>query len=193
MKKYEKLKTKYPAFISLDQLRVICKIAKRTARYLVDNEIIPAIDTKKKTWRYKISIDDVIAYLQERERKGSMVPVGAVNSRRTKQSYRRRSYSQAIAPGKEKDVAKYFAEVYADYPDVLTTDDMAAMVGMHKKSFMRILKDGHIKVLASEPRYIVPKAYFWDFIASRRVIDAWSNSDEFIRILEGFVAWREQR
>jgi len=193
MKKYEKLKTEYPAYISLDQLRIICKIAKRTARYLIDNSIIPSIDTGRKTWRYKISIDDVIVYLRTRDRQGSMVPVGAVNSRRTKQPRRRRSYSQVVARGGEREVAKYFAEVCADYPDVLSTDDMAAMTGMHKKSFMRILKDGHIKVLASEPRYIVPKVYFWEFIASRRFIDARSNSDEFIRILEGFEEWRERR
>ena len=58
---------------------------------------------------------------------------------------------------------------------------------------MRILKEGHIKVIAREPRYIVPKFYFWEFIASRRFIDAWSNSDDFVRILEGFEAWQEQQ
>jgi len=190
MKKYEKLKTQYPAYISLEQLRVICKIAKRTSRYLIDNGIIPAIDTGRNTWRYKISIDDVIDYLRRRDREGSMIPAGATSSREP--SVSKRSYSQVVSRGQEREVAKYFAEVYADYSDVLSTDDMAVMAGMHKKSLMRILKDGHIKVLASKPRYIVPKVYFWEFIASRRFIDAWSNSDEFIRILEGFEAWREQ-
>jgi len=191
MKKYENLRTKYKDPISLDQLRVICKIAKRSARYLVENGIIPAVDTGRKTWRYRIAIDDVIDYLRRRDREGSMIPAGATSSREP--STNKRSYSQVVPRGQEREVAKYFAEVYADYPDVLTTDDMAAMAGMHKKSFMRILKDGHIKVLAREPRYIVPKVYFWDFIASRQFIDAWSNSDEFIRVLEDFEAWREQQ
>ena len=191
MKKYENLRTKYNEHISLDQLRVICKIAKRSARYLVENGIIPAIDTGRKTWRYQIAIDDVIEYLRRRDREGSLIPAGATSSREPSDS--KRSYSQIVSRGQEREVAKYFAEVYADYPDVLTTDDMAIMAGMHKKSFMRILKDGHIKVLASEPRYIVPKVYFWEFIASRRFIDAWSNSDEFIRVLEGFEAWRQQK
>ena len=191
MKKYENLRTKYKDPISLDQLRVICKIAKRSARYLVENGIIPAVDTGRKTWRYQIAIDDVIEYLRRRDREGSMIPAGATSSWEPSDS--KRSYSQIVSRGQEREVVKYFAEVYADFPDVLSTDDMAAMAGMHKKSFMRILKDGYIKVLASEPRYIVPKVYFWDYIASRRFIDAWSNSDEFIRILEGFETWREQR
>jgi len=191
MKKYGKLKTEYPAYVSLEQLHVICKIAKRSARYLIVNNIIPAIDTGRKTWRYKISIDDVIEYLRRRDREGSMIPAGATSSREP--SERKRSYSQVVSRGQEREVAKYFAKVYADYPDVLTTDSMAAMAGMHKKSFMRILKDGHIKFLASKPGYIVPKVYFWDYIASRRFIDAWSNSDEFIRVLEGFEEWQRQR
>ena len=56
------MRTQYTDPISLDQLRVICKIAKRSARYLVENGIIPAVDTGRKTWRHQIAIDDVIAY-----------------------------------------------------------------------------------------------------------------------------------
>ena len=190
MKKYEKLKTQYPAYVSLDQLRLICRIAKRSARYLVVNGIIPSIDTGRKTWRYKISIDDVIAYLRQRDKSGSMIPVGAVSSRTAK---RRRSFSQAIATGEEKEVANYFTDVYADYPDVLTTQDMEAMTGLHKKSFMRIIAAGHIKVLAKSPKYIIPKVYFWEFIGSRRFIDAWSNSEKFIMVLENFEAWKQSR
>ena len=191
MKKYEKLKNQYPAYVSLDQLRVICKIAKRTARYLVVNNIIPAIDTGRKTWRYKIHIDDVITYLRQREQRGSMIPIGAVNSRKAT-GVRRRSYSQTVVLGEEQEVAQYFSHLYAHYPDVITTQDMEAMTGLHKKSFMRIIAAGHIKVLASSPKYIIPKLYFWEFIASRRFIDAWSNSEDFIKVLEGFEAWKSQ-
>ena len=58
--KYESLREKYPEFISLDQLHKVCGIAKRSAKYLVDNGIIPYQDTGRQTWRYKIAIDDVI-------------------------------------------------------------------------------------------------------------------------------------
>jgi hypothetical protein len=113
-----------------------------------------------------------------------MIPVGATSSRTTK---RRRSFSQAIAPGQEKEVVKYFTDAYADYPDVLTAHDMATMTGLHMKSFQRIIGAGHIKVLASSPRYIIPKAYFWEFIGSRRFIDTWSNSDDFIIQRDGAI------
>lgn len=89
MEKYETLKNQYPEFISLDQLYRICRIAKRSALYLIQHGIIPAIDTGRTTWRYKIAIDDVITYLQRREQTGSMIrmiPMGAVTSRRHKQT-----------------------------------------------------------------------------------------------------------
>ena len=120
-----------------------------------------------------------------------MIPMGAVNSRKTTKP-RRRSFSQAVDPGEEQEVAEYFAHVYADYPNVFTPDDMAAMTGLHKKSFQRIMNDGHMKFLEIGRRYIIPKTYFWEFIASRRFIDAWSNSEEFIKILEGFEEWQRQ-
>lgn len=190
MKKYENLKKAYPNYVSLDQLCAICKISKRSARYLVENKIIPAIDTGKKTWRYQIAVDDVIAYLCQRKQCGSMIPAGAVSSRTTR---RRRSYSQAVTTGQEKEIVKYFAYVYSDYPDVLTINDMVDMTGLHKKSFHRILSDGHIKILASSPRYLITMASFLKFIGSRRFIDIWSNSESFVIILDGFEAWKSRQ
>ena len=119
-----------------------------------------------------------------------MIPKGSVNARKTK---RRRSYSQAVGPGQEQEVAEYFTYVYSDYPEILTTDDIAAMTGLQKKSFWRMFQTGHIKYLVCGRRYFIPKVYFWEFVASRRLIDAWSNSDEFIRVLEGFVEWQSKK
>ena len=50
MNKHETLLNPYGDFLSLDELSRVCKIAKRSARYLVVNGIIPAIDTGKRTW-----------------------------------------------------------------------------------------------------------------------------------------------
>ena len=80
MKNYSHLKRQYPGYISLDQFHKICKIAKRSAKYLVDSGIVPAIDSGKKTHRYQIAIEDVIAYLRRRDREGSMIPTGLLTS-----------------------------------------------------------------------------------------------------------------
>ena len=82
--KYESLREQYPEYISLDQLHKVCGVAKRSAQYLVEHGIIPAIDTGKKTWKYRIAIDDVIAYLIKLEEVGSMIPRGTVTSHKPK-------------------------------------------------------------------------------------------------------------
>ena len=195
MKKYNALKKLHPDYITLDQFYKILRVAKRSARYLLENGIVPAIDTGRKTWRWKIHIDDVITYLRKRDKVGSMIPTGAVSSgRRYNKNYaagQRSSFSQAVERGQEREVAEYFECIFADSPDVLTRDDIGEMIGLNKESVLRIIKNGHIKFIAARPKYLIPKVYFLEFVASRRFINMHSNSDRFISVLTGFKEWRE--
>ena len=194
MENYQALKEQYPDYISLDQFYRICEIAKRSALYLVKNGIVAAIDTGRKTWRYKIAIDDVITYLSNRERFGSMIPPGAVTSRRNsrKRVYTgsRRSFSQIVRAGHEGDIAQYFAHVYADFPDVLTTDDMTVMTGLNKSTVVKYLRAGYIKAVEETPKYLIPKQYLMEFVVTRRFIEAKTNSEDFKKILGGFEIWK---
>ena len=177
MKKYESLKEQYPEYVSLDQMYRICKIAKRSALYLVKHGIIPAVDRNQKTWRYKIALDDVITYLRRREQLGSMIPPGAVTSRQyVKKVGVRKSFSQLVVPGRESEVAEYFSYIYADYEEVLTTADVAEMTGLNKSSIMKLAKAGLIKSLTNMPRYLIPKQYLMEFVVTRRFLEAKTNS-----------------
>jgi len=194
MKDYKVLKNQYPAFISLDELSKVCRIAKRSARYLVEHEIIPAIDTGKQTWRYQINIDDVIYYLQRRDKFGSMIPPGVVTSRyknRTNISRtNRKSFSQMVVEGQEWEVAEYFAYIYADYADVLTTADVAEMTGLNKNTIVKLAQTGHIKYITDTPKYLIPKQYLLEFVVTRRFIEAKTESVLFRKILGGFEIWK---
>lgn len=61
---FAKIKETYPEKIGLEQMRVICHISKKTARYLLKSGLVPCIDTGKKTRQYIINTKDVIAYLK---------------------------------------------------------------------------------------------------------------------------------
>lgn len=74
------IKEQYGEVITLDQLYRICHISKRKAKWLLDNKIIPCEDSDKKTRRYKIKTDDVIAYLEAIEKNGDITPVGIFSS-----------------------------------------------------------------------------------------------------------------
>ena len=194
MEKYASLKNQYPDLLSLDELSRVCRIAKRSARYLVENGIIPAIDTGKKTWRYQIRIDDVISYLERRDKFGSQIPPGAATSRASKreatQYGNRKSFSELVTKGHEEELAKYFSFIYAKYDEVLRTVDVVEMTGLDKGTVQKLLRSGHIKSLESRPTYIVPKQYLLEFVVTRRFLEAKSKSETFKKILGGFEVWK---
>lgn len=54
-------------YLSKEQFYKECHISKRTALWLIQSGLVPAIDTGRRTCRYLIARDDVETYLQERE------------------------------------------------------------------------------------------------------------------------------
>lgn len=194
MTDYNALKNQYPDFLSLDELSRVCKIAKRSARYLVEHGIIPATDTGKQTWRYQIPIDDVITYLIRREQFGSMIPPGAVSSRtknrKSVSTGNRKSFSQMVTQGQEWQIAEYFNFIYSDCKDILTTNDIAEMTGLDRGTIMKLAKSGQIKSIADRPKYLIPKQYLLEFVVTRRFLEAKSNSDLFRKVLGGFEIWK---
>jgi excisionase family DNA binding protein len=178
-------------YISLEEFCKIIKAAKRTGRYLIVNGIVPAIDTGRRTWRYRIHRDDVAEYLCKKKQYGSMIPKGELTSRKYK-VVKRRSYSQVVKAGCESEVADYFSKICSDKPDVLTVADIVEMTGLCKKTVMRMLRAGQIRHLAIGRAYRIPKAYFLEFVASWRFIGLWSNAEGFIERLEGFERWNSK-
>ncbi|MDR1131810.1 MAG: helix-turn-helix domain-containing protein [Oscillospiraceae bacterium] len=190
MTKYETLKEEYPEHVSLDQLCRICRINKQSALYLVQDGSIPCMDTGKKTWRYRIAIDDVITYLRRREQVGSMMPTGSVGSRHKRLNNPRKSFASYLLHGEEHEIAEYFKYIFADYPDVLTVTDISEMTGLSKKTILQYIGTGHIKTLCKHNKYLIPKPYLLEFVVSRRFIDYKSNSEAFKRILGDFELWK---
>jgi hypothetical protein len=190
--KYYGLKEQYPEYISLDQLSVICKIAKRSAKYLVEQGIIPAEDTGKKTWRYKIALDDVITYLRSREQVGSMIPVGRLKSRTgidNRKFSNRKCFAQLVKPGMESEVAAYFNYIFADYDELLTAADIIDMTGLDRSTVLKLLKKGEIKSIMARPKYLVPKPYLLEFVVTPRFIEYRTDSEHFKKIIGGFEIW----
>ena len=66
--KYSYLLKQYPPVITKDQFYRICKISKKTAKYLLDSGLVPCTDSGRKTRKYKIGMSNVIRYLEERAR-----------------------------------------------------------------------------------------------------------------------------
>ena len=190
--KYEYLKKRYPEFISLDQLYRICSISKRSASYLIMNGIIPSTDTGKKTWRYRIAVKDVVIYLQKREKLGSMIPTGAASLRHKNPANPRKSFADIVEKGAEVELGEYFKYIHADYPDVLDVADVAEMTGLSNETILRHLRSGKIKSIMATNKYLIPKIYVSEYVISHDYIDCKSNSNDFKRIIQGFMIWKSK-
>lgn len=194
--KYQTLREEYPANISLDQLSKICRIAKRSAKYLVDHGIIPYQDTGKRTWRYKISLEDVITYLHRREQVGSMIPGGAVTSRKPykeRVASSRKCFAQLVTPGHESEIADYFSFIYSECDDLLTAVDIVEMIGLEKGTVLKLLGAGYIKYIERSPKYLIPKQYLLEFVVTPRFIEYRTNSEHFRKIVGGFEIWKNAK
>ena len=192
--KYRELRKRYPKYVSKEQLRIICRIAKRTAKYLLDNGIIPCEDTGKKTRRYRIALKDIIAYMQQRDNTGnSLVPHGEASSKQKRASGKKESYMQAILLGQEDEVRQYFEYIFSDFPDVLNSYDVTEMTGLSHATVQRLLRTGAIRSWFIDQKHMVPKAYMLDFVSSPKFLSMQSNSIDFKRILGGFSVWKTQK
>jgi len=192
MNKYNELKTQYPQTISMDQLYRICRISKRSADYLIKHGVIPAFDTGRKTWRYRIALDDVIKYLKKRDKIGSMIPRGAVSSRHGK-SGKRVCFASILSADSKHELSEYFSFIYTDFPNVLTTDDISEMTGLSNKTIYHYIRDGKIKHLEKSTRYLIAKAHLLEFVVSPHFIDCESNSELFKKIVGGFELWKDAK
>ena len=83
----EMIRAEYPEILSSEQIRQILGISKRKASWLLNNGHIPCQISEKETRKYKIQREDLIAYLNDREKHPEkyMVPKGAFSTAKTTQ------------------------------------------------------------------------------------------------------------
>lgn len=181
--KYEYLKQEYPAKVSLEQLYKILGVSKRSAAYLVQHEIIPALDTGRRTWRYEIQISDVIHYLRRREQVGSMIPYGAVTSNFNRRREDRKNFVRLLETKGVGAVKRVFELSLKHCPDVMTTIQAAEACGLDPETIRRATAKGKIEKLLIGRNIYYPKTFLIDYMASPSCLNARSNSDRFCELL----------
>lgn len=192
MEKYESLREQYPEYVNSTQLSKICQIDNHNVIYLLKKGIIPSIDTGKRAWRYKIAIDDVIIYLYQRDKCGTMIPPGDFKSKKSEEVKPAQKSFYEIVYGYESELVEYFNFIYSDYKEVLTASDIAEMIGLNESTIRGYARNGFIKYLVgySNFKYLIPKQYLFEFMTTSRFIEAQSDSEDLKRILEGFEIWK---
>ena len=146
----------YPEYVTKEQMYRICHISKKTCQYLLENGMVPCIDTGKKTRRYKIKTSDIADYLMQRESKEA-------EYKPTAGFYRNKCNRESIISKILKTDRKWLREIYMqqllDFPDVMSVEQTVSVTGYGFSSIIRRCKSGRLKSFHLRNVYKIPKEY----------------------------------
>lgn len=187
------LKSTYPEVISSNQLYKICRSSKRTARYYLENNFIPCIDSGKKTRRYKIRLDDVIAFLIAREENPILYKPHQNYYAGQKPSVRIK-VEKKINHTDYDLLREFWIEYLAECEDVITPKDVTEILGYSYKTVSKWCTEETLKSFLIYNRFMIPKEYLINFLASERATKISKKSDKHLEImLSAFEYMKEQK
>ena len=134
------LRKKYPNGMSKEAFYKLCHISKRHAQYLLESGIVPCIRCDKQTYRYLVSVNDVMIYLRQRE----------INPEKYAMSGKTRKGQGKYPLSIEEDgpmlecLEQIYQRVTAPYPDVLTISEVSEITGYCTKTLLCWCKESKL-------------------------------------------------
>lgn len=131
-------------YLSGDQLYRFLHISKRKMKYLLDNGYIPAIDTGKKTYKYKIKRNDAEKFKEKMEKDSNfLIELKGQFSSRTPSPNAASIY--VITVDERKEFQAFLTNKWEKYPDALPTKQAASLVGISSKWLNELVRKGILK------------------------------------------------
>ena len=151
---YQNILAKYPPTISKEQLYKLCHISKRMAKCLLDNGIIPCVNTGHATHKYTILTTDVIAYLRKREASPDDCRVILPKGKGKKHIvYPSIEYTPSVM----KRYQQLLIDLLQPYPDLMTVHMVSDLTGYSLKTIYKWTPKGHMRWLQNGTSFYVPK------------------------------------
>ena len=187
---YEYLRQVYPEEISLDQFFRICGINKRRALYLLGNHIVPYTDSGRKTWKYRIKLNDVIIYLYKRDIEGDKIPIGVGTSHCKRIPV---LFQDRLIEENPSDLREYFEYIFSDCYDTMSLPIVAVTIGFNNTTLRTWISKGYLKALCQDNRYLIPKSYLMDFVITSHYLNSDGKSETFTKIKRGYELWKKAK
>lgn len=144
-------------YLSKEQFYKECHIAKRTALWLIQSGLVPAIDTGRRTCRYLIARGDVETYLLERELHPAEYHYikSAAEAPRT------------VCPApRGKGGQASLERLWANELDLLTLEKVTSLLGYPSRRIMAWTRTKELKSLTVAHKLRFPKKYLIEFVLS---------------------------
>ena len=178
----EYLKNTYPEKITKDQFYRICHISKKTASYLLDNGLVPCINSGKKTRKYTILLSDVIDFLEAREGNPLVFKAPDNYYRGDKVCYAHVINAERLI--RHRSLLRTFLEMkIASYRDVLSPKQVEEIMGYSVKTVIHWCVKEELRCFLIFNKFQIPKEYLLDFMVSERCILIAKKSQKHIKML----------
>ena len=130
--RYSELLRQFPNYMSKDQMYRACHISKKTCLFLLENGLVPCIDSGKKTRRFKIETSAVIRYLEDRDLHPELykAPEGFYKKKQCEPWLKLTEANLLL-------MHHYYDAVLEPYPDVLSIAQISEYTGYGKSSVVR--------------------------------------------------------
>ena len=139
----------------------VCHISKKTCLFLLENGLVPCIDSGKKTRRFKIGTNAVIHYLEDRDLRPELYkpPEGFYKKNPSE-------LDRALTEDDLRIMRQFYETALKRYPDVLTTKQISKFTGYGESSVVRWCNKQQLKSFYIKRRLFIPKEYLIDFLVS---------------------------
>lgn len=156
---YSDILRSYPPVITLEQLYQICHISKRKAKWLLETGRIPCQDSGKKTRRFKIRTEDVVAYLIDKASNTEKyrAPVGMFNSSKNSRLLQDVNMQTRRFAVDANNYHIHISNLWRDLPDVLTVSDIQECTGLNRAKIAQWINNSDIEGIVMYAKYIVTK------------------------------------
>ena len=139
--------------LSAEQTRKLLHISKRKCAYLLEHQIIPCEITDRKTHRYLVREEDVLAYAEHADE----IILPPVFSSAAGKSHQKKPDPQI----KISD----FLRVWAKEPDALTPADVQRLTGYTGSTVRQWIKKRKLRSVTVQGRSLVAKEWLAEFMA----------------------------
>ena len=158
---YSELLQQFPEYMTKNQMYKVCHISKKTCLFLLENGLVPCIDSGKKTRRFKIETNAVVHYLEDRELRPELY--------RPPEGFYKKKQSELNRALTEDDLLimrQFYEAALKHYPDVLTTKQISEFTGYGESSVVRWCSKQQLKSFYIKRRLFIPKEYLIEFLVS---------------------------
>lgn len=175
-----------PQVLSGEQVRRVLHIGKRKCAQILNNGFIKCQISDKKTRKYTVFKDDLIAYIEDSAKHPEkyVTPYAEFSTTKEKNTRRPRPCKIGFPSSLPSTFRQWLEQEFESIPDALTVPQVITTTGYTDNAVNRWLRQGHLKSVQTQTTRIIPKLWLINFYCSYAYTIT-NMTDKHIKLLEG--------